>query len=166
MSAKTVAKSLRKFLEEPMSFQVSCESATARWLADHGLGTRAGKFWKSSREDARKARPLLLRELEIDSFAELDLVPESRSESLDCARNEKLHGAQPRSRRVAIKAFPGQPLVGEHGEIHLSPRQHLEIDASEILLFAAHHDVVVMVENWEAFERLPELTAPICSRLP
>lgn len=164
-SAKTLAKTLRKHLEEPSSFEIPADGAPGRWLAGLGLGRRLGKALRLDRHEAAKARMMLLKGMEANDFSVLDAMPATRSQALSNTRNEKLHGSRPRGMRVAVKAFPGHPLLCDGHEIWLSPSDNLDIDAGSIVRFSAH-SVVVAVENWESFERLPNLDADICSRLP
>lgn len=165
VSALKLAKALRKFLDPARSFELSESSASARWLADLGLGSRVGKELRLTREEASKARVSLLRLLEAPSFAALDASPGTRSETLALTNNEKLLGASPRSSRVAVKAFPGQPLILGARQVWLDDRDNLEIDCESVSRLSGH-DAVVLVENWESFERLPSLDASVCHRLP
>jgi hypothetical protein len=165
-SPKSLAKGLRKHLEDPGSFEIPADGAAARWLSALALGSRVGKTLRVSRDAAIKARAVLLSELEAQDFSVLDASPATRAESLASSNNEKLHGASPRARRVAIKAFPGRPLIDAGRELWLAPRDNLEVDLAAVVRFGGGHRLAVLVENWEAFERLPALDSPICGALP
>jgi hypothetical protein len=77
----------------------------------------------------------------------------TRAESLALGRDEKWAGGPARRDRVAVKTLPGQPLLIGHESILLPPRCHLEADAEEIA-GGVQHDTVLLVENWECFDRI------------
>ncbi len=77
----------------------------------------------------------------------------TRAESLALGRDEKWAGGPARRDRVALKTLPGRPLLIGREPILLPPRCHLEADALEIA-GNVQHDTVLLVENWECFERI------------
>lgn len=81
----------------------------------------------------------------------------TRAESLALGRDEKWAGGPARRDRVAMKTLPGRPLLIGHESILLPPRCHLEADALEIA-GNVQHDTVLLVENWECFDRIHEVS--------
>ena len=77
----------------------------------------------------------------------------TRAESLALGRDEKWAGGPARRDRVAVKTLPGRPLLIGREPILLPPRCHLEADALEIA-GTVQHDTVLLVENWECFDRI------------
>jgi len=80
----------------------------------------------------------------------------TRAESLALGRNEKWAGGPARRDRVAVKTLPGRPLRVGHESILLPPCCHLEADALEIA-GSVEHDTILLVENWECFDRIHEV---------
>jgi hypothetical protein len=80
----------------------------------------------------------------------------TRAESLALGRDEKWAGGPARRDRVAVKTLLGQPLLIGHQPLLLPPRSHLEADAVEIG-GSVEHDTVLLVENWECFDRIHEM---------
>lgn len=164
-SSKRIAHALRPFLDDPRSFELPLNGAPARWLISQGLGHSGSKLLKIDRPTAFLARIILLSELEAKDFSLLDAMPDNRSASLRSTNNEKFHRTAPRAARVAIKSFPGKPLLDGEKLVHLDPSDNFEIDCDSILRFSSH-EAVVAVENWETFERLPDPRSSLCSILP
>lgn len=77
----------------------------------------------------------------------------TRAESLALGRDEKWAGGPARRDRVAVKTLPGRPLLIGHESILLPPRCHLEADTEKIA-GSVQHDTVLLVENWECFDRI------------
>jgi hypothetical protein len=80
----------------------------------------------------------------------------TRAESLALGRNEKWAGGPARRDRVAVKTLPGRPLRVGHESITLPQSCHLEADALEIS-GGVQHDTILLVENWECFNRIHEV---------
>lgn len=77
----------------------------------------------------------------------------TRAESLALGRDEKWAGGPARRDRVAVKTLPGRLLLIGREPILLPPRCHLEADPLEIA-GNVQHDTVLLVENWECFDRI------------
>lgn len=80
----------------------------------------------------------------------------TRAESLALGRDEKWAGGPARRDRLAMKTLPGQALRVGHQSLVLPPCCHLEADALEIG-GSVEHDTVLLVENWECFDRIHEV---------
>jgi len=80
----------------------------------------------------------------------------TRAESLALGRDEKWAGGPARRDRLAMKTLPGLPLLVGHESLLLPPRCHLEADALEIG-GSVEHNTVLLVENWECFDRIHEV---------
>lgn len=80
----------------------------------------------------------------------------TRAESLALGRDEKWADGPARRDRVAVKALPGRPLRIGHDSLMLPPSCHLEAAALEIV-GGVRHDTILLVENWECFDRIHEI---------
>lgn len=83
----------------------------------------------------------------------------TRAESLALGRNEKWTDSPAKRDRVAIKALPGRALRIGQKELVLPNGCHLDADWTSIVK-EIHHDSVLVVENWESFNRI-EATAQV-----
>lgn len=81
----------------------------------------------------------------------------SRTEALTLTTNEKSSSRAVRSQRVALKALAGQQLQMEESGMQLPRGMSLDATASQAHLFYCH-SAVILVENWEAFERIDRLS--------
>ncbi len=84
----------------------------------------------------------------------------SRCEALALGRNEKLANAPVIRRRVAIKALRADaPLWVNNSPLVLPSGCHL--DADYLAINVDHHDWLVVVENWESFNRIENAVATL-----
>ncbi|TNE82851.1 MAG: hypothetical protein EP337_18120 [Rhodobacteraceae bacterium] len=109
-----------------------------------------------------KARQALIEILERDFAVPpgtrlADLEGLSRSEALSVTTNEKITRQSVRAARVAVKATPGRGLKLRGFEIALPDGINLDISAEDARHFD-DYDRILLVENWEAFERLHRLS--------
>lgn len=109
-----------------------------------------------------KARQALIEILERDFAVPpgtrlADLEGLSRSETLSLTTNEKITRRSVRAARVAVKATPGRALKFCGSEIDLPDGINLDISAEHALHFD-DYDSLLLIENWEAFERLHRLS--------
>lgn len=81
----------------------------------------------------------------------------TRAESLALGPNEKWTDGPAKRHRVALKALPGQPLYVGTQPLHLPPGSHLDVDGSTVAV-TMQHTTVLLVENWECFNRIDALT--------
>ena len=84
----------------------------------------------------------------------------SRTEALSLGVNEKASAISVRGNRVAVKTFGGGPICMEGRNIVLPDGVSLDIPVSAATNISGHSSVV-MVENWEAFERIHKLSFEI-----
>jgi hypothetical protein len=130
-----------------------------RFIDEYNIGQRIGaslSFTNSDKEDIRK---LLLATEGINAAT---TVPDqwnglSRSESLSHGSNEKLTDVSVRAGRVAVKALPGKSLLLDQQSISLPIGCNLDLDWHWL---AEHcdHTSVLLVENWEAFDEIHQIT--------
>ncbi|MEO1952376.1 hypothetical protein [Thioclava sp.] len=109
-----------------------------------------------------KARQTLIEILERDFSVPpgtrlADLEGLSRSEALSVSTNEKITRQSVRAARVAVKSTPGRALKLRGSEIALPDGVNLDISAEDARHFD-DYDRILLVENWEAFERLHRLS--------
>ncbi|HUV71166.1 MAG TPA: hypothetical protein VMW15_16020 [Terracidiphilus sp.] len=89
----------------------------------------------------------------------------TRAECLALGRNEKWSGSPARRDRLAIKTLPGRPLRVGNQSLILPPRCHLEADAL-VIGAIVEHETVLLVENWECFDRIHEVRLDFSSAGP
>ena len=116
----------------------------------HPSGPRAIRL---SDADKTKIRSILLSE-GIDPGTAPDAWRDlSRANALKLGNNEKFTVAPVKRRRLAIKALrPTLPLSIFSNPIHLPAGCHIDADSTAAL--PSGHDWIVVVENWESFERI------------
>ena len=131
------------------------ESAALREFRRHyeDIGTHMGGYVEFSDADKGKIRAILRSE-GVDPETSPDAWKGlSRSEALALGHNEKLTSDPVMRRRVAIKALlPDAPLHVGDQPLFLPVGCHVDADFREIDV--SRHDWIVVVENWEAFERI------------
>lgn len=88
----------------------------------------------------------------------------SRTEALSLATNEKSSSRAVRAQRVALKALAGQQIRMGDGDVRLPAEMSLDATASQAHFFRGH-SAVILVENWEAFERIHRLSFPVAPGL-
>ncbi|MEO8598605.1 MAG: hypothetical protein ABI656_02115 [bacterium] len=81
----------------------------------------------------------------------------SRTESLELGSNEKLTDVPVRPDRVAVKALPGKFLLLDQQSIALPAGANLDLDWRWMVAHCGHTSVL-LVENWEAFDRIHQVT--------
>ena len=137
----------------------------AQYLKDRGIGT-----WINSQVILNpSAKQRLAEALRLDFQVPLgtsaaDWENKSRTEALSLATNEKTTRRAVRSNRVAVKAFRGKPLHMNGQSWNLPPGASIDTEIAASRQFAAHR-TAVLVENWEAFERIDHLSFEVPSNL-
>lgn len=130
-----------------------------QFIEDYNVGQRIGAALAFCAADRIEIRALLLAAEGIDAATtthdQWDGL--SRTESLAHGGNEKLTDAAVRSDRVAVKALPGKPLLLERQRITLPAGANLDLDWHWLVTHCGHASVL-LVENWEAFDRIHQLT--------
>ena len=81
----------------------------------------------------------------------------SRTEALSLGVNEKASVVSVRGGRVAVKTFRGRPVRMGDKNVVLSDGVNLDVPISAAADVSGHLSVV-LVENWEAFERIHKLS--------
>jgi len=131
----------------------------SRFVEGYNIGQRVGASLVFSDADKEDIRKLLLATEGIDATT---TVPDqwnglSRAESLAHGGNEKLTDASVRSDRVAVKALPGRPLLLDGQHVTLPAGANLDLNW-RWLVSNSGHTTVLLVENWEAFDSIHQVT--------
>jgi hypothetical protein len=135
--------------------KISPGKEVSKFLEENNLGERSGKYWLLSRKDRQMIRKVLENEYDIAEHATHDSWKGlSRHEALSFGGNEKMTSKAVRSEIVAIKPMPGEALHLESGKSCLPDGAAVILPWRSVKISAAHHDRLIVVENWEAFERL------------
>ncbi|MBU0620625.1 MAG: hypothetical protein KJ795_02145 [Gammaproteobacteria bacterium] len=151
MEARLVKLLLRCVQSDNERFSMS--ASLDAFVRDYGprVGERKGKSIYMT-----PTQKLVIRELLDSEGVNADTPPDAwdkltRTEALAVGHNEKFAQGPVRRRRVAIKALrPSLPLFLNGLPLLLPARCHVEVDHAE-LVDIAHHDWLVVVENWECF---------------
>ncbi|QTR50911.1 DUF7281 domain-containing protein [Candidatus Thiothrix anitrata] len=141
-----------------------CQSAEARFTRskglnqfqqDYNIGTVMGASLHFSPHDKSQIRALLLNteSIDADTTDPTQWDGLSRTESLALGSNEKLTHSAVRQQRVAIKHLPQQALLLGGSRLVLPEGSNLDVNWQTIVQ-QSQHDTVLVVENWEAFERI------------
>jgi hypothetical protein len=157
MNKKILAQSLLRVLQSPaerVQFQAS-KTLTA-FVEEIGIGIVQGKQIMFSAAHKRRICEWLRAE-NIDPATSPDAWADvNRAAALELGPDEKWAGLSVRANRIALKALRGRPLQLEGEAIYLPPRANLECDVHDALE-GVRHDSVIVVENWEVFERVDDL---------
>ena len=141
-----------------------CQSSEARFprskglnqfQQDYNIGTVMGASLNFSPQDKSQIRALLLKteSIDADTTDPTQWDGLSRTDSLVWGSNEKLTHSAVRQQRVAIKHLPQQALLLGGTRLVLPEGSNLDVNWHTITQ-QSHHDTVLVVENWEAFERI------------
>jgi hypothetical protein len=122
------------------------------FCAEYGVGYRDGKSFRFDATTREKLKGLLLAShydwrSDIASFNQM-----SRAEVSRLSSNEKDTSRRVREGKVAIKSLPGRPLLLTTGPVTLPPGINLDV-GFEWVTANTLHDSVLVIENWECFER-------------
>ncbi len=139
--------------------RVAASAALTQFVQDYNIGRRIGAALAFSDADRQAIGQLLLSEAGIDAAATHadQWSGLSRAASLAHADNEKMSDAAVRQHRVAVKALPHQCLWLDGQRIALPPGANLDLDW-RWLAARCEHASVLLVENWEAFEAVHQVT--------
>lgn len=141
-----------------------CQSSEARFprskglnqfQQDYNIGTVMGTSLHFSPQDKSQIRALLLKteNIDADTTAPTQWDGLSRTDSLAWGSNEKLTHSAVRQQRVAIKHLPPQALLLAGTRLVLPQGSNLDVNWQTIVQ-QSQHETVLVVENWEAFERI------------
>jgi hypothetical protein len=139
--------------------RVAASAALAQFVQDYNIGQRVGAALAFSEADRQAIGQLLLSEAGIDAAATHadQWSGLSRAASLAHADNEKMTDAAVRQHRVAVKALPHHCLRLDGQRIALPLGANLDLDW-RWLAARCEHASVLLVENWEAFEAVHQVT--------
>lgn len=130
-----------------------------QFVDDYNIGQRLGASLAFSAADREAIRQLLLSAEGIDAATTQpgQWSGLSRTASLAHGGNEKMTDAAVRQDRVAIKALAARSLLLGGKSIALPPGANLDLAWPWV---AAHcgHTSALLVENWEAFEAVHQIT--------
>jgi hypothetical protein len=129
----------------------------ASWQALHreyNIGSPLGNQIRLTERDKAELVDLVRQMVGLDlrnaSVAEFDGL--SRHEALRLGRDEKWAGRAVGARRLLLKALPGKPLWVNGLAFPLASRSHLDIALETVEHLA--HQAVIVVENYECFDRI------------
>jgi hypothetical protein len=157
MNTKILAQSLLRVVQSPAErVQFHASKTLTAFVDESGIGILQGKHVMFNA--AHKARICAwLRADNIDPATPADAWADlSRAAALELGPDEKWAGLAVRANRIALKTLQGRPLKLGRESIFLPPRANLECDVKDALE-CMHHDSVIVVENWEVFERVDDL---------
>lgn len=122
-------------------------------LIELGIGTRAGKSAYFTAKDKEKIRAWLkAKGFSIDQHVQTGMT---RSERLAVTPNEKAGGEAIKRNRISVKALAGQPLIVGEQRLLLPQESHLDVDWTKVVGHL-HHTCILVVENYENFNRIHE----------
>ena len=139
--------------------RVAASAALTQFVEEYNIGQRVGAALAFSEGDRQAIGQLLLSEAGIDAAATHadQWSGLSRAASLAHADNEKISDAAVRQHRVAVKALAHHCLRLDGQRIALPPGANLDLDW-RWLAPRCEHASVLLVENWEAFEAVHQVT--------
>lgn len=157
MITKALVQSLLKVVQSPAErTQFAASHGLRAFVGESGIGTLLGNKIVFSVPQKERIRALLFAEgvnpaASPDAWSQLN-----RSTALAIGPDEKWAGTAVRANRIAIKALHGKPLLLGLFEMTLPPGANLDYSVASTLA-GIGHECIVVVENWEAFERIDDL---------
>jgi len=134
-----------------------------RLMEDFNIGQRVGTSIVFSNNDRDSIRKLLATEgIDVETTQLGQWQELSRTDSLEFSHNEKMTNASVRQGRVAVKVLPENLLCFGEEKISLPISSNLDIDW-RWLVENCDHTSVLLVENWEAFDKIHEVTFDLSS---
>lgn len=130
----------------------------SRYLIEYNIGTWTLDTVRLGPAARERLQAALERDYQVPpgTSAE-DWAGMTRSEALSLTTNEKSTSRTVRSARVAVKALQGSTLRMGENDIVLPDGINLDVQISDAKLFSRHRKVI-LVENWEVFERIDRLS--------
>lgn len=124
---------------------------------EYNIGTTRGNKIHVSERDKEEMIGLVkqMTDLDLRDRSVDDLADATRSEALKQTRNEKWGGRAVSVRRLALKALPGKRLCLNGQALALPIRSHL--DAAVEAIESLEHEAIIVIENYECFDRLEDL---------
>jgi len=157
-----ITKALAKSLLRIVQAEPNCESFPASgqlraFIEEHrGIGYMRGSKILFTAEHKERIRALLKMDNIDPATPQEAWDGQGRSAALDMGPDEKWAGEAVRGRRISVKALRGQPLVVGGDSLYLPALANLEWSVGEAVARLVHASVIV-VENWETFERIDDL---------
>lgn len=157
MNRKILAISLLRVAQSaPERVEFHASDTLKKFVAESGIGVAAGRKILFNERHKERIRAWLSADnihpdTPLDAWSQL-----GRADALEIGPDEKWAGAAVRAKRVAIKTLKGKPLLVCEQQIYLPPLANLEWSCQEAVE-SLHHDAVIVVENWEVFERIDDL---------
>ncbi|WP_295452636.1 hypothetical protein [uncultured Thiodictyon sp.] len=151
---KQTVRTLLRVLQAPRE-RFAGSQVLAAFNADYRIGHLTGTGIAFDQEDKARIRELLSAEgidPETDPGA-WDGI--SRGAALHLGPDEKFTAAPVKRQRVAIKALADRPLCLDGQRLRLPSACHLDVEAPRVAGLLTH-DSVLLVENWESFNRIDE----------
>lgn len=148
---KNVVKALQTICQkacEEYKFGIGLQA----FCDEYGVGHRDGRFIRFDAMSREKIKGILDFkgydwQGDISTFNQM-----SRAEVSRLSNNEKDTARRVREAKVAIKSLPGRPLLFKTGPVTLPPGSNLDV-SFEWVVENSLHDSVLVIENWECFER-------------
>ncbi|MFM0473989.1 DUF7281 domain-containing protein [Paraburkholderia strydomiana] len=157
MINKSLARILLRIAQSP-SGETDFTKSTAllQFVTATGIGIPKGSRILFNEKHKDRIRAWLKSdnidpETPVDAWSDL-----GRAESLAIGPDEKWAGEAVRAQRIAFKALSGKPLLIGDAPIYLPLCSNLEWRCAEAVR-TLRHDAVIVVENWEVFERVDDL---------
>jgi hypothetical protein len=154
MIDKSLAISLLRVVQSsPERVEFGVSAILRQFVTDSGIGVMHGRKIIFTEGHKERIRTWLSADnidpgTPVDAWAGL-----GRSDALNIGPDEKWAGEAVRAQRISIKALKGRPLLVDGQSIYLPPLANMEWSYQEALE-SLLHDAVIVVENWEAFERI------------
>lgn len=161
MMTKLLAKSLLRVVQSPEDKEAFGASKTlCDFVRESGIGIVRDSqiLFPTAQKERIRA---WLRADNIDPSAALDAWDGiARSAALNLGPDEKWAQSPVRANRIAFKTLQGKALFVDGRPTFLPRRANLEWLADEAAA-GLNHDSVIVVENWEAFDRIDDLQVDI-----
>jgi hypothetical protein len=157
MNKKLLAQSLLNIVQSPVErVRFRTSKTLAAFVEDSGIGTLLGNnvIFNAAHKERVRA---WLRADNIDPSTPADAwAGVSRAAALELGPDEKWAGMAVRANRIALKTLSGRPLKLGSESMLLPPGANLECNFKDAV-DRVRHDSVIVVENWEVFERIDDL---------
>lgn len=157
MMTKLLAQSLLRVVQSPEDKEAfSASKILSEFARESGIGMVRGSqiLFPSGQKERIRA---WLRADNIDPSAPLDAWDGiARSAALNLGPDEKWAQSPVRANRIAFKTLHGKALFVDGRPTFLPRRANLEWLVEEAAC-GLNHDSVIVVENWETFDRVDDL---------
>lgn len=151
MLNKVLAERLKRIVINA-TYRVSVTFSLIGFMKDFNIGSLKGKSIHFTSDDHTKIKEILIKK-----GYSLDVVVNnsmSRVEKLSHGPNEKAGGGGLKTNRISIKAAGSNSLLINGESLKLPSMSHMDIEISQLL--NTQHNCIVLVENYENFNRFSE----------